>query len=110
MTLPNQYRHACGTVAAAGDTAIIAAPGLNFRIVVKAFVVQNEDSQSSNLIQLCDADRPNWRCHAANEGDGLAMAFVDKDFWCLSNNAALNIRLSGATQVGYSVMYDIERI
>ena len=109
MTLPDANRHACGINAAAGSTAIIAAPGQNHRIVVKAFVIQNE-SENAVVMQLLDGLHPQWRCLGQNQGDGLTMTFEEEHFWYLSPNTALNFDLDGANQCNYSVMYDVERV
>jgi hypothetical protein len=99
-----------GTAAASGDNVIIAAPGTGQRLVVTAFVIQNESATATTMI-LKDGDSPTggrWRCLGQNQGDGLAMIFHPQHPWRLSLNSPLVLNLSGANQCGYSVQYYTE--
>lgn len=102
-------RHISNTVAAAGSTNIVGAPGLNRRIVVTSFVVQNE-SQAATVIILEDGGQERWRCYAAGPGNGLAMNFPANHPWMLRANQPLVINLSGANTCGYSIQYRIEPV
>lgn len=99
---------AAGTKAASGLNTLIAAPAAGYRIVVYAFVVQNE-SATATTMELQDAVT-RWRVLGQNQGDGLAMAFDALQPWRLNEATALTLKLSGANSCGYSVQYAIERV
>ena len=96
------------TVSATGPTQLLAAPGAGQRIVVVAFVLQNE-SQTGTTIILRDGTSDRWRYLGQSQGDHLSMVFAPGSEWRLSANAALNIVLSGNNQCGYSIAYHVER-
>lgn len=101
--------HVCGTAAGAGDNQLVAAPGSGKRLVVSAFVIQNESSIATTLI-LRDGTDDRWRVEAQSLGDGLTMFFPVGREWRLADNAALQLNLSGANSCGYSVAYWIEEV
>lgn len=96
-----------GTKSAAGDNELIAAPAAGKRIVVVAFVIQNESATATTLI-LKDGSTSQIRCFGQNQGDGLTMTFPAGREWKLTAAAALNLNLSGANSCGYSVQYYTE--
>ena len=96
-----------GTAATSGDNELIAAPGAGVRIVVTAFVIQNESATATTMI-LRDGTTAKWRCLGQNQGDGLAVVLPPGRAWKLTANAALNLNLSGANSCGYSVQYYTE--
>lgn len=96
-----------GTFAAAGDNQIVAAPGANQSIEVKAFCIQCEAAAATTMILRSGASANGWRCLAQNQGDGLAMVFPISDPWRCTANEALNLNLSGANQCNYSLSYRI---
>ena len=101
-----------GTTAVLGTTIIIPAPGVGRRIVVQAFVIQNE-SATATTMTLRDGLAPaagRFRCLGQNQGDGLAMVFPSSEPWKLSENNPLVMVLSGANSCGYSVHYYIEAV
>lgn len=99
---------ACGTKAAAGNNTLIAAPGVGNRIVVWAFVIQNESTTATTMILKDAVDR--WRVLAQYQGQGLAIAFDTLKPWRLNENTALTLNLSAANSCGYSVQYSIEQV
>jgi hypothetical protein len=99
---------ACGTKAAAGNNTLIAAPAAGYRLVVWAFVIQNESATATTMILKDAVDR--WRNLAQNQGQGLAMAFDAMQPWRLNEATALTFNLSGANQCGYNIMYSVEPV
>ncbi len=97
-----------GTKAASGDQTLVSAPGASTRIVVVAFVVQNEASTAQTIILGNGTASAAWRCFAQNQGDGLALVFKPGFEWRLTANTLLNLNLSAATTVGYSIAYYTE--
>lgn len=96
--------HAVGTVAAAGATQIIAAPGAGYRIVVTCFTIQNESATATTMILRAGGSDVE-RVLGQNQGDGLARTYAVGREWRLPANTALNFVLSGANQCGYSIHY-----
>lgn len=94
-----------GTSSASGDTTIIAAPGADVRIVVKAFQMQNE-SATATTMKLCNNNADIWRVLGQAQGDGVA--FSNMHYRC-QPNTPLVLNLSGANACGYSVIYYLER-
>lgn len=97
-----------GTKAAAGSNVIVVAPAAGFRIVVYAFVIQNESANPTTM-DLQDGVS-GWRCLAQNQGDGLTIAFDALQPWKLRPAAALALWLSAANSCGYSVQYAVEAV
>lgn len=108
FSLPiNVWMTVTGTFAVAGDNQIVAAPGANQAIEVKAFCIQCESATATTMILRSGASANGWRCLAQNQGDGLAMVFPVSDPWRCTANEALNLNLSGANQCNYSLSYRI---
>jgi hypothetical protein len=97
-----------GTKNGSGDNSLIAAPGAGWRIVVVAFVIQNESAVATTLI-LKDGATARFRVLGQNQGDGLALNLSLYPLR-LSDNAALVLNLSDANSCGYSVHYFLERV
>lgn len=99
-----------GIYSASGDNQIVAAPGVDKRIVVTSFTMQNEDSQTAAILILrSDTSTTNaWRVYTANQGDGLSKTFAAGYEWKLNENEPLNLNLSAAVQCNCSVEYYIE--
>lgn len=98
------------TASTTGDNEIVAAPGAGNRIVVTAFVMQNESATATTLILRSAATTNGWRMLCQNQGDGLSKDFPDGAPWRLGANEALNLNLSGANSCGVTVMYYTETI
>jgi len=99
-----------GTRAIAGDNQLVAAPGVGFRLVVTAFVIQNE-SMIALIMRLRSGVTANgWRCLGQNQGDGLAMSFAPGHEWKLYPNDPLNLELSNANICAVSISYYTEAI
>lgn len=98
-----------GTVSTSGHNSLVSAPGSGQRIVVVAFVIQNEAATANTMI-LEDGTTAKWRCLGQNQGDGLALAFASGQCWRLANNAALQLNLSASTACGYSIAYYTEAV
>lgn len=99
--------HVSGTASTQTTNALVAAPAAGSRIVVCAFVIQNEAATANTMI-LEDGTADVWRCFAQNQGDGLAMVFAAGREWRLTAATVLNLNLSAATACGYSVAYFVE--
>ena len=99
-----------GTRAVAGDNQLVVAPGVGQRLVVTAFVIQNE-SAIALIMRLRSAATANgWRCLGQSQGDGLAMTFGPGSEWRLNENEALNLELSNANTCAISISYYTEAI
>jgi len=97
-----------GTRAVAGDNQLVAAPGGSRRIIVTAFVIQNE-STTPLIMRLRSGTTANgWRCLGQNQGDGLAMTFGPDSEWRLHPNDPLNLELSDNRVCAISISYYIE--
>lgn len=96
-----------GTTAALGATTLIAAPGAGVRIVVSAFMVQNE-SAVATTVQVGAGGAPAFRALLQTQGAALSGAFQAGREWKLPANAALTVTLSAANSHGYSVVYYTE--
>ena len=99
-----------GTFAGLGDNQILATPGVNYRIVVTAFLIQNESAVATTMILRSGATGNSWRALAQNQGDGFAMVFAIGRPWKLYVNEPLNLNLSAANQCNFSVMYYTEAV
>lgn len=99
-----------GTRAVAGDNQLVAAPGMGQRLVVTAFVIQNE-SVIALIMRLRSGVTANgWRCLGQNQGDGLAMSFAPGHEWKLHPNDPLNLELSNADTCAVSISYYTEPV
>ena len=99
-----------GTRAVMGDNQLVAAPGVGNRLVVTAFVIQNE-SAIALIMRLRSAVTANgWRCLGQSQGDGLAMTFGPGSEWRLNENEALNLELSNANTCAISISYYTEAV
>lgn len=97
-----------GTRAVAGDNQLVAAPGAGRRLVVTAFVIQNE-STTPVIMRLRSGTTANgWRCLGQNQGDGLAMTFGSGNEWRLYPNDPLNFELSDNRVCAFSISYYTE--
>jgi len=99
-----------GTKAGAGISVLVAAPGAGKRLVVTAFVLQNE-STTALIMRLKSGGTTNgWRCLGQNQGDGLAMTFHAGHEWTLNENESLNLELSDADTCAVSYSYYTESV
>ena len=96
-----------GTTAAAGVTTLIAAPGAGLRIVVSAFMVQNESAVATTVL-MRQGGATAFRALLQTQGAALSGSFLAGREWKLPANAALNLNLSAANSHGYSVVYYTE--
>ena len=99
-----------GTKNGSGDNSLVATPGAGYRLVVSAFVIQNESSTATTMQLINGTGGAGWRCLGQNQGDGLAMNLPAGRCWKLTENTALILNLSGANACGYSVSYYVEAI
>ena len=101
--------HASGTAADSGDNTLVAAPGAGLRLVIRQFVVENEDGDEPTAILKQGATAVKRRLTTA-KGDGLGVHYPIGGEWRLPENSALVLNLSAANTFGYSVEYLTERI
>jgi hypothetical protein len=101
--------YATGTASTSGDNTLVSAPGASNRLVVTAFVIQNESSTATTMI-LKTGSTNRFRLLAQNQGDGLSIVFPVGQSWKLGTNEALVLNLSGANSCGYSVQYYTEAV
>ena len=99
-----------GTVAVAGDTELVATPGAGYRLVVSAFVLQNESTTPLIMRLRSGVTTNGWRCLGQNQGDGLAMRFGADRGWELNENEALNLELSDPDTCAISLSYYTEAV
>jgi len=97
-----------GAEATAGNNELAAAPGAGNRIVVTAFVIQNESDTPLVMVLRSGSTANGWRCLGQNQGDGLTKTLPPGHEWRLNENEALNLQLSDAVTANYSVSYFIE--
>ena len=98
-----------GTVNSSGDTELIAAPGASTRIVVTEITIQLEGSVSTTvLFKSASTTIRRWLLPAL--GQGISWVFDQGREPRLGTNEALNINLSGANTVGYTVRYHTESV
>lgn len=100
-----------GTVAASGD--LVASPGAGYRIVVVAFVLQNEVATAQTAqIHAEGTATEGFRLFTPADaaGYGLRMTFPAGREWRLGEDEDLEVTLSAATTVGYSVLYFVEAV
>lgn len=98
------------TVSAAGITALVAAPGAPYRIVVSSFTMQNESSTATTMQLVENGGGAFERILGQNQGDGLARAYAIGHEWRLPLNTGLDAWLSGANQCGFTVHYWVEAL
>lgn len=98
------------TEAASGDNQVVATPGAGNRIVVQAFSFQNTTAVATTGILRSGVTTNGWTALCQNQGDGHRMVFPDGHPWCLNENEALNLNLSGANAFNCSVMYRVETV
>jgi hypothetical protein len=96
-----------GTFAAAGLNTLVAAPGAANRIVVSAFMVQNE-SAVATTVQVGQGGAATFRALLQTQGAALSGSFLVGREWNLAANTALTVTLSAANSHGYSVVYYVE--
>jgi len=99
-----------GTRAIAGDNELVAAPGVGRRLVVTAFVIQNESATALIMRLRSGVTANGWRCLGQNQGDGLAMTFGPGSEWKLHPNDPLNLELSNADTCAISISYYTEAV
>jgi len=97
-----------GTAALNGDNTVIASPGAGSKLVITAFVIQNEAINPVTMQLIDGAGGQGWRCFAQNQGDGLAMSLPFGHPWRLTANTALVLNLSAAQTCNYSIHYYTE--
>lgn len=98
-----------GQKAASGDNSVVAAPGANKRIVVKAIVVQNTTATATTVV-LKDGATAKHTSLLQNQGDMFGRAFEFGYEWQLTANTALVVNLSGANSHNVNVEYWIEDV
>ncbi len=98
-----------GTTAAVGMTTLVAAPGAGTRIVVNAFMVQNE-SAVATTVQVGPGGAAAFRALLQTQGAALSGSFLAGREWKLAANTALTVTLSAANSHGYSVVYYTEPV
>jgi hypothetical protein len=103
------FSYATAAVATSGDNTLVAAPGSGNRLVVTAFVIQNESSTATTLI-LKSASTNRFRFLGQTQGDGMQFVFPVGQAWKLAENEALVLNLSGANSCGYSIQYYTEAV
>jgi len=99
-----------GTRAVAGDNELVATPGAGYRLVVTAFVIQNESTTPVIMRLRSGVTTNGWRCLGQNQGDGLAMTFAPDSEWKLNENEPLNLELSDADTCAVSISYYTEAV
>lgn len=100
---------ATGVASATGDNLLIAAPGVGQQIIITAIHIQNESSNSTTAI-LKFGTNNMWRIHMPADGDGVAIPISTTYGWTVGDNTALNLNLSGANAVGFSIAYYVKSI
>jgi len=98
-----------GTKSASGDNVLIASPGLGQQIVIVALNIQNEAATANTLILKAGASA-FYRFLGQTQGAGLSLVLPVNRQWRLGvdangNGNALQINLSAATAVGYSIAF-----
>ena len=90
-----------GTIAASGDTTIIAAPGSGASLNIAYLRIQLEASTATTvLIKSGSTTIDKVLCQ--NQGDGLVLTFFTNRETKLTANQALILNLSGANSVSYT--------
>ncbi len=99
--------YATGTFSASGMNTLVAAPGAGTRIVVSAFMVQNESAVATTA-QVGAGGAAAFRALLQTQGAALSGSFLAGREWKLGANEALTVTLSAANSHGYSVVYYVE--
>lgn len=97
------------TVAAAGDTTLIAAPGTGLRVVVSEVSLQNEGAADVTVLVKNGATTIRRFLLKVGATPTIIVLCADKE-WRLSANLAFVLNLSAAVAVGYNVAYNTEAI
>jgi hypothetical protein len=90
----------------AGYNEIIAAPGEGDEIIVAGFTIQATED-GAQIATLCSAedDTVGFVARLATAGDGLKWVFPAGNEWRLGEDTALDLNLSGYTEVQVTVYY-----
>lgn len=107
--LPITHSVISGTKNGSGDNELVAAPGAGERIVVTAFILQNESASATTMI-LRDGTTSKWRYLGQSQGSSIDIVLPPGREWKLTTNTALNLNLSGANACGYTVQYYVEYV
>ena len=101
--------YANGSASTSGVSQIVAAPGENYRIVVWLFILQSE-ADGQVTAQLRSGTNVLIRVSMGNINDGISSILPKDARIKLNENEALNINLSAAIAVGYTIQYYIEAV
>ena len=90
----------------AGYNEIIAAPGEGDEIIVAGFTIQATED-GAQIATLCseEDDTVGFVARLATAGDGLKWVFPAGNEWRLGEDTALDLNLSGYTEVQVTVYY-----
>lgn len=94
------------TLAASGDTSIVAAPGAGKRIYIKEFQVQSEAAVEL-VILLKSGTTAFRRFILPSKGDGVSMSYDSINGKYLAENVAFVINLSAADTINYYLEYEV---
>lgn len=112
MTPSDLYRKltfVTGTVAASGDTTLIAAPGAGLTLVLVFVQLQNESTTATTL-KFKFGSSEVYRLLAQNQGEGVVAHLPAGREWRVGANLPLVLNLSGANSCGYSLAYYVEAV
>lgn len=100
---------ASGEVATSGDNELIAAPGVDHKILIHRYEWRNTTTTSTDVVLTTDEDTPPEfdRFTSAAVGGGRNVSLPDGYVLPLTNNAALVLNLSGAVAHEYYVLYEV---
>jgi hypothetical protein len=101
--------HISGTKAGNGDNEIVAAPGVNQRLVISFLMSQLEVDTATTMTWKAGSSAA-YRYLATFQGGSFTKDFASDREWRLPANTALNLNLSGANSCGYSVEYRTEAV
>lgn len=104
-----QMQTVASTLAVAGDTTVISAPGPNARIVIERYHLGSE-AAAVNIVRLKNGNTPQRRIYFSAVAQEHNREFRDGTQWRLSENAALVIELSATQQINYDIDYWIENV
>jgi hypothetical protein len=97
------------TTASAGDNTVIAAPGVNTRIVIYSLQIQLEAATATTVLKKSGSTTIG-RLYCAAAGDGAIWVYPAGRELRLGTNEAFGLNLSGANAVGYTVRYSTEAV
>ena len=97
------------TVAAAGDTTLIAAPGVGLRVVASEVSFQNEGASDVTVLVKNGATTIRRFFLKVGAPPTVIVLPTGKE-WRLSANSAFVLNLSAAIAVGYNIGYNTEAI